>query len=159
MAKIKGLYLGVALSALSAGLVRSVYSGAELQNLVSDTAELSATPVSDVISLGVFSVDARIHPDSLIYTDALGASTTLSIGDATYPAALAAAASTASAGNRSVIASVNIADYFKPLWQQLGYASRQAAVAANSQGIELLATIGGAAATGTVTWLIKGHAN
>ncbi|BBF79917.1 hypothetical protein EM6_0494 [Asticcacaulis excentricus] len=125
-----------------------------------DSVELAAAPVADRIFLGNFLLEAILDPYGSDYSyDALGASTTLSIGDTANPAALAAAASTASAGTRKIMASVGIEKYPMPLWQVLGYASLEAAIAAQSRKngtVNLYATIGGAAATGTVTWQIKG---
>ena len=133
--------------------------GEFIQRMALDSVELAAAPIADRIWLGRFLLEAI--PDAYasdISYDALGASTTLSIGDATNPAALAAAASTSSAGTRKVFASVDIASYPQPLWKMLGYASLEAAEAANRKRgmVDLWATIGGAAATGTVTWQIKG---
>lgn len=125
--------------------------------IVRDTILLAAAPIADTISLGLIGWETVLDPVACdLYFDALGAASTLSIGDVTYPAALAAATDThTAAGTMKVMKSVTIGSYFLPLWQQLGYATLAAAQAVGSK-CELLATIAGGAATGNVTWQIKG---
>lgn len=126
--------------------------------LMRDTVLLAAAPIADVISLGSFGWETVLDPlECLLYFDALGASTTLSVGDVTYPAALAAATATNAAGNLRMMSAVTIGNWFQPLWKLLGYADLKTALAVGSK-CALLATIAGAAATGNVTWQMKGSA-
>lgn len=124
--------------------------------MVRDTVLLAAAPIADVISLGFFGWESVLDP---LYCDlafdALGAGSTLSIGDVTFPAALAAATATNAAGALKPLKTITIANYFQPLWQLLGYASLAAAQAIGTK-CELLATIAGGAATGNVTWQFRG---
>jgi hypothetical protein len=124
--------------------------------LVRDTILLAAAAIADTISLGFFGWETMLNPKGDIWFDALGASTTLSVGDVTHNAALAAATSTAAAGSFNVSKTITIDKYFQPLWQQLGYADLKTAQAVG-QNCELLATIAGAAATGNVTWQFTGQ--
>jgi hypothetical protein len=94
--------------------------------------------------------------ESFVTFGALGASTTLGLGDATFPAALDSAVSTAAAAQKQILSAITIGNYFQPLWSLLGYASLAAAQKVGTQ-CELLFTIGGAAATGVVTWSLKGE--
>lgn len=124
--------------------------------LVRDTITLAAAPIADTISLGIMGWESVLDPfDSDVNFDALGAGTTLSIGDVTFPAALAAATATNAAGTLKPLKTIANANYFQPLWQLLGYATLAAAKAVANQ-CELLATIAGGAATGVVTWQFKG---
>jgi len=107
---------------------------------------------------------AEVKPDSilsmlgLLSFDALGASTTLSIGladDAEIglsgkAALLNAAASTASAGSMSVGAAIDRANWFKPLWTLAGLTAKP------TKKVSLIATLGGAtsAAGGDLAWEI-----
>ncbi|MNO05668.1 hypothetical protein D3C81_2271520 [compost metagenome] len=55
------------------------------------------------------------------------------------------------AGSFSLFKGVDIANWFKPLWQVLGLPKDPGGK------IELIATIKGAAATGTLAWSIHGQ--
>lgn len=126
--------------------------------IVRDTIVLAAAPVADVISLSKLGWESVLDPDGCkMWFDALGANSTLSIGDVTYPAALAAATDThTAAGNLNMLKTLTIGTYFQPLWQQLGYATLAAAQLIGSR-CELLATVAGGAVTGNVTWQLKGQ--
>ena len=56
----------------------------------------------------------------------------------------------------SGLPAVSIANYYQPLWAQLGYASLAAAKLVGLQ-CELLFTLAGAAATGVLTWRFAGR--
>ncbi|WP_303829389.1 hypothetical protein [Asticcacaulis taihuensis] len=160
MARILGLFVGALLAANPYKAPPAQLAGGGLRVLRNDTTELNANAVADVVPLGTFHWETVIDPSSQIANDAFAANTTISVGDATYPAALAAAASVSTAGSRSLVASVDIAKYPMPLWKVLGYASLAAAKLTNSSGCELIATLGASTGTptftGTLSWLIKG---
>ena len=110
------------------------------------TYEASALASGDVIEMFVLPDGARLIGGTLAY-DALGSSTTLSVGYAAHvasdgsavsasAAAYKAAASTASAGKVDVLATL-----------ALGSGSE---VDANEDGMVVTATMGGAAGTGTI---------
>lgn len=125
--------------------------------LVTDTIELAAAPAADTISAAVLAWDTILDPYGSDFSfDDLGTGNTLSLGDVTYPNALCNAQDVATAaGSAKACKSVDIANYFKPLWQMLGYADIDAARAVGKQ-CELLFTINSAAATGTLSWRFKG---
>jgi len=115
------------------------------------TYEASTLASGDVIEMFVLPDGARLLEGSLAY-DALGSSTTLSVGYAAHTnadgtaasasaAAYKAAASTASAGKVDVLATL-----------ALGSGSE---VDANEDGMAVTATMGGAAGTGTIELTIK----
>lgn len=115
------------------------------------TYEASSLASGDVIEMFVLPDGARLLEGSLAY-DALGSSTTLSVGYAAHTnaagtavsaaaAAYKAAASTASAGKVDVLATL-----------ALGSGSE---VDANEDGMAVTATMGGAAGTGTIELTIK----
>lgn len=157
MTKRYGSYVGTPRNSNPPVLVDLGYEKTTDQVLVRDTIELAAAPIADQVVLGTMGWETIVDCDAgVVAFDALGASTTLSVGDVTYPAALAAATATNAAGSYKPCKSVDIANYWKPLWALLGYASLAAAKAVGDQ-CQLLATIAGAAATGTVTWQIKGQ--
>lgn len=156
------LRLGSLVGALLAG-VPSVSVPATRYNgtdhvLIRDTVELAAAPIADTVEMHhALPWETVLSPSGCtIYFDGLGANVTLSIGDAAHPAALAVATAANAAGSFNMMKTVDIADYYKPLWQQLGYASLAAAKAV-APACQLLATIAGAAATGTVTWAMHGQ--
>jgi len=132
------------------------YNG-RIVTLVDDTIELAAAPAADTVSAAVLAWDTIIDPYGSDFSfDDLGTGNTLSLGDVTYPNALCNAQDVATApGTAKALKTVDIANYFKPLWQILGYADIEAARAVG-QRCELLFTINAAAATGTLTWRLKG---
>lgn len=141
----------------STPLVSPAYKGGGDQVLIRDTVEVAAA-ANDFISLGKVSWESVINPHtSKFYFDDLGTGCTLSIGDVTYATALCSAQDVATAaGSADVMKSVDIANYFKPLWQVLGYASLAAAKLIGSR-CELLAKVNTAAAAGTLSWQIMGR--
>ncbi|WP_312782011.1 hypothetical protein [Brevundimonas sp.] len=153
MAKLFGTLVG---AAYAGGAVAKATSSAHERGtdhiLRRDRIELTAAPVNDQVSLLVVPSNTVLDPlECAVHYDALGASVTLNAGIAGSDAALFSAHAASSAGNVSLFKSVDIANWFKPLWQVLG-------LAADPGGnIELLLTIKGAAATGTVVWSLKGQ--
>lgn len=115
------------------------------------TYEASSLASGDVIEMFVLPDGARLVEGSLAY-DALGSSTTLSVGYGAHTnaagtavsasaAAYKAAASTATAGKVDVLATL-----------ALGSGSE---VDADANGMPVTATMGGAAGTGTIELTIK----
>lgn len=154
MAKLYGVLVGAiyAAAGISSKATSSAHENGTDHILRRDRIELSAAPVNDTISLLIAPSNTMLDPrESYIHHDALGASVTLSVGVATDDDALAPATAASSAGSFSLVKSVDIADWYKPLWQIAGLAKDPGG------NIELLATIKGAAATGTVVWSIKGQ--
>lgn len=161
MTDLYGSARGTAIQATPPRMPDSKLGGAWIKRGALDTVELAAAAVGDRVFLGRFPLDAILDAfDSKMGYDALGTGVTLSVGDDSDDDALAAAAAASSAGTRAIAASVDIANYCKPLWGMLGYASRDLAVAAQSVkdgGCNLWAKVKAASttATGTLTWQIK----
>ena len=140
--------------------VDSAYERSFDEVIVRDTFVCNATPQNDLIeavqNLGWESV---LSPSGCkAYWGALGTSVTFSLGDVTYPAGLDSAVAAATAGSATLLSAIAIANYYKPLWQLLGYASLAAAQAVGKQ-CTLFFTIGGAATAGSnqsFTWELKG---
>lgn len=156
MAKFYGSLVGTPKRATPPALVPYVLENSSDKVLVRDTIELAAA-AADQVQLVKLPWETVLSPNSTFYFDDLGTGCTLSIGDVTYPNALCNAQDVAAAaGSALVMKSVDIANYFKPLWQMLGYASLAAAQAVGSQ-CELIATVNSQAAAGTLTWQIVGN--
>lgn len=157
MAKHYGSLVGAILQLARPRQVDEAFQNTKDVVIVRDTALLAAAPVADTIQLGTMGWETVLDPITCdVYFDALGANSTLSVGDVTYPAALCAATDThTAAGSVKVCKSITIGNYFQPLWQLLGYADLPTAQKVGKQ-CELLATIAGGAATGNVTWQLKG---
>lgn len=128
-----------------------------IATLADDTIEFAAAPAADTVSAAILRWDTILDPYGSDFSfDDLGTSCTLSLGDVTYPNALCNAQDVATAaGTAKACKSVDIASYFKPLWQVLGYADIDAAKAVGSR-CELLFTVNTAAVTGTLSWRLKG---
>lgn len=120
--------------------------------LFRDVIELSAAPANDTIFLGKYPSNTILDPDGCVcWHDDLGTGVTMDVGDSSNADGLVDGQDVATAaGSFSLLKTVGIESYFKPLWAQLGYASDPGGL------IELYGTILGAAATGTVTVQIKG---
>lgn len=158
MAKFFGSLIGSIISAAqSVPLVSVAYAGGEDRVLARDTIELAAA-AADTVSLGNFDWETILNPvTSVFWFDDLGTGNTVSVGDIGFPNALCNAQDTSTAaGSALIMKSVDIANYWKPLWQVLGYASLAAAKAVGKQ-CELLAKVNSAAATNTLTWQICGR--
>lgn len=124
--------------------------------LVRDTYELSTLTATSVIQAAVLGWETVLNPSSKFWFDDLGTGGTVSLGDVTYPNALASSVNTDSAaGSSDALAAVDIANYFQPLWQMLGYASLAAAKLIGNQ-CELLFTRNTASGSGTLTWQLIG---
>jgi hypothetical protein len=158
MTKRYGALVGAVTQQVPAVPVDMAFKDTSDHILVRDQILLAAAPIADTISLGIFGWETVLDPVACdVYFDALGANSTLSIGDVNYPAALAAATDThTAAGSVKALKTITIGNWFQPLWQQLGYASLAAARLVETQ-CELLATIAGGAATGNVVWQFKGQ--
>jgi hypothetical protein len=139
----------------STPLVAQAHKGGQQYILVRDTIELvTAFAQNDLISLGKLHSDSVIDPiASVIWFDDLGTSITMDVGSAATENALVAAQDVATAaGSCSVLKSVDVANYCKPLWEILGLASDPGGF------IELFAKLeGGDPGTGTVSWQIVGR--
>lgn len=157
MVKYLGSKVGTPRAATPPSLVSPSLANSKDSVIVRDTIELSAVATSTV-SMGYMPWETVLDPFGSDFSfDDLGTSVTFSIGDVTYPTALCSATDVATAaGTAKVCKSLDIANYFKPLWETLGYATLAAAQAIGSQ-CELLGTVNTATATGTLSWQIKGH--
>lgn len=155
MATFYGSLVGTPKRATPASPIPSFLENSTDSILVRDTIELAAA-ATDLVQAAKLPWETVLGAAGTVYFDDLGASTTLSLGDITYPNALINAQDVATAaGSCSALKSVDVANYFKPLWQMLGYASLTAAQAIGAQ-CELLFKINTAAATGTLTWQLSG---
>lgn len=156
MATFYGVLVGAVLSATtSTPLVAAALLGGQDHVLIRDRIELSADVAeNDLISLGKIRADAIINPTaSMIWFDDLGTSITMDVGATGAENALVAAQDVATAaGSCALFKSVDIANYWKPLWEVLG-------LSANPGGtIELFAKLeGGNPGTGTMAWQIVGQ--
>ena len=125
--------------------------------LVCDTITLAAAAIGTIIHADTLGWETMLDPYECFASNAaLGASTTISFGDITYPAALDAAYATNAASQKTLMSAIGIGSYFQPLWSQLGYATLAAAKAVSNQ-CNLGFTVGGAAATGVFTWRLLGQ--
>lgn len=125
--------------------------------IVRDTVLLAAA-AADTVRLAVLGWESILDPNGChFWSDDLGTGGTVSIGDVTYPNALANAVNTDSAalGATSMLTALSIANYFKPLWAQLGYATLAAALLVGDR-CELLLTRNTAAGAGNISWQMKG---
>lgn len=158
MTKRYGSLVGAPKQLVPPRQTQSVHENGTDHIIVRDTIELAAAPAADTVQLAVVPWETVIDPYQSDFSfDDLGVGVTFSIGDVTNPTALCNAQDVAAAaGTAKVCKSLDIANYFKPLWAALGYASLAAAKAVGAQ-CELLGTIGAAAATGTLSWQIKGQ--
>jgi hypothetical protein len=125
--------------------------------LARDTILLAAAAIADTFQLAVLPWETVIDPFRSDWSwAAQGAGAVFNVGDVTFPTALNNALAVNALGTGKLLASVAIANYFKPLWQLLGYANLAAAKAVGLQ-CELLCKVTGAAATGQVTWQLSGR--
>ena len=156
MAKFYGSLVGTPKQATPPRQTSHTHENGSDHIIVRDTIELAAA-ANDTVQLAIVPWETVLSPNSTFWFDDLGTGNTVSIGDVTYPNALCNAQDTSTAaGSALVMKSVDIANYFKPLWQQLGYASLTAAKAVGPF-CELLAKVNSAAAAGTLTWQITGQ--
>jgi len=156
VAKFYGSKVGTPKQTLPLRQIPSTLENGTDHVIVRDTIELAAS-ANDLVQAAVLPWETVLNPSSTLYFDDLGTGTTLSLGDITYPNALVNAQDVATAaGSASALKSVDIANYFKPLWEQLGYANLAAAKAVGDQ-CELLFKVNSAAAAGTLTWQLTGQ--
>jgi hypothetical protein len=103
------------------------------------TYEAAGASIADTIKIAEVPVGCYILPSSTVSFDALGASTTLAVGNPGTPALYSAATSTSSAGtlNLTAIAGIN------------------AAVVATTSGTDIILTVAGGAITGTIQSVIE----
>lgn len=110
-----------------------------------DQKTLAGAAVNDRIFLGSVPSSSVIKKDSRFFHAAMGAAATISIGCANDPNALVNGAAIAAAGEIDLVAIDNVG---KKAWEVLNYAEDP------GENIDLIATIGGAAATGVIAWEI-----
>lgn len=157
MADLYGALVGTPSQATPITPADAAYAGSKDQVIVRDRIELVAAAAAATIRGAVVGWETVLDPYASHFSfDDLGVGNTLSFGNVTYPNALCNAQDVATAaGSASLLKSVDIANYYKPLWEQLGYATLAAAKLIGDQ-CELLFTVNSAAATGTLVWQIKG---
>ena len=139
MAKLYGLLSGQAVQTLISGAaLRSAppaCGGSADQVLWRDMATTNGNLIGDVVSLGSFRPTAIIDAFNSQMWFGSAAATTVSFGDATFPAGLRAAFAMPG-GATPILTPPPAARVIAPLWQLLGYA------ASPGLNIELLATLG-----------------
>lgn len=126
--------------------------------LVRDQYVAAAEVFTNTLQLAVLGWETVLDPVACdVYFDSLGANTTISVGDVTYPTALVNAQDThTAAGSVKLVKSTALDTWFQPLWQLLGYATLAAAKLIGNQ-CELLLTFNTANATGKLSWQFKGQ--
>lgn len=152
-----GALVGTPRNATPPQPIPQIYKGSDDVVLVRDRIELNAVAAS-VVELALLPWNTIIDPYNSDFSfDDLGAgAVTFSIGDVTYPTAFCNATDVnAAAGTAKVMKSVDIANYFKPLWQVLGYATLAAAKLVAAQ-CTLIGTVNAATGAGTLVWQIRG---
>lgn len=156
MADINGALVGAARAAIPPEKAAPWLKGGADHVLVRDTVELAtAFAQNDRVILGDIRSDAIINPlTSMIWFDDMGTAITMDVGGdgATENALVAAQDVATAAGNCLLYKSVDVANYWKPLWQVLGL------TADPKKPIRLYAKLeGGDPGTGTLTWQIMGQ--
>lgn len=158
MAKQYGSLVGAVKQLTPFQPVDAAFENTKDRVLVRDTVELAAA-AGDTVQLAILGWETVLDPNGCVFAcDDLGVGGTISIGDVTHPTALANAVDTDTAALKAtnMLSAVDIANWFKPLWATLGYATLAAAQAVGSK-CELLLTRNTAAGAGTVSWQIKGN--
>jgi len=115
------------------------------------TYEASALASGDVIEMFVLPDGARLLTGTLAH-DALGASTTLSVGYAAHTNAAGTAVSASAAAYKAAAASTSAQKVDVLATLALGSGSE---VDANEDGMPVTVTMGGAAGTGTIELTVK----
>ena len=159
MATFFGVLLGTPKNAVPPVSIPNTFENGRQQVIARDRITLAAAAIADLVEMArniPWETVLDVHQCQFSFA-ALGAGSTVSIGDgATNPAALSAAISTAVATKGvDALAAVAIANHHKPLWQLFGYATLAAARAV-TPACTIYAKIGGAAATGLMTWQFMG---
>lgn len=153
-----GALVGTPKNNVPPSAIPSTYENGRNQVLVRDRYEAAGIAAGSLIEIARnLPWETVIDPYLSDFSfDDMGAAQTLSIGDATFPTALCNAQDTGTAaGTAKVMRSVDIANYFKPLWQVLGHASLAAAKLV-APACTLIGTTATNAATGTLVWQIHG---
>lgn len=115
------------------------------------TYEASALPDGDVIEMFILPDGARLLEGSLAH-DALGASTTLSVGYGAHVSSAGATVNASAAAYKAAAASTSAQKVDILATLALGSGSE---VDANEDGMPVTVTLAGAAATGTIELTIK----
>lgn len=115
------------------------------------TFEASALASGDVIEMFILPNGARLLEGSLAH-DAMGSSTTLSVGHAAYVNSAGTAVSAAAAAYKAAAASTSAQKVDILATLALGSGSE---LDANEDGVTITATMGGAAGTGTIEVTMK----
>jgi hypothetical protein len=158
MADILGDLVGTPLAAATGANPKAISSarkGGSDKVFIRDTVEvLTAFAQNDRIKLADLPSDAVINPlSSVIWFDDMGTSITMDVGSTASENALVAAQDVATAaGSCSVYKSVDVANYWNPLWQVLGLSSDPGGTIAIYAKLE-----GGDPGAGTITWQIVGQ--
>jgi hypothetical protein len=130
MVKRYGSLVGAVKQTVPVQLVDQAYERIGQEVLVRDTITLAAAAIGDTFQCAVLGWETVLDPfDCYTSNAALGATTTLSLGDVTFPTALDNAVATNAAAQKQACSAVGIGNYGQPLWQLLGYASLAAAKA------------------------------
>lgn len=115
------------------------------------TFEASSLASGDVIEMFILPNGARLLEGSLAH-DAMGSSTTLSVGHAAYVNSAGTAVSAAAAAYKAAAASTSAQKVDILATLALGSGSE---LDANEDGVTITATMGGAAGTGTIEVTMK----
>jgi len=115
------------------------------------TFEASSLASGDVIEMFILPDGARLLEGSLAH-DAMGSSTTLSVGHAAYVNSAGTAVSAAAAAYKAAAASTSAQKVDILATLALGSGSE---LDANEDGVTITATMGGAAGTGTIEVTMK----
>lgn len=149
-----GTILAAAAGAAFKG-VSSAQKGGSDKAIIRDTIELvTAFAQNDRVLLGNLPSDLIVNPvTSVIWFDDLGTSITMDVGSTATENALVAAQDVATAaGSCLFYKSVDVANYWKPLWEVLGLSSDPGGFIPIYAKLE-----GGDPGTGTMTWQIMGQ--
>ena len=160
MAKRYGVLVGTPLQTIPVVQVDKTFIRTNQEIIVRDTIALAAAAINDTVQASVLGWESVLDPfECLVNFANLGATTTMSFGDVTFPAALDAAIVTSAASlpvGVQLLSAVPIANYWQPLWSLLGYATLAAAQKVGLQ-CELLFRTNVAPMTGQVTWRLCGE--
>lgn len=159
MANVTGAIVGAAMAATGQALINPAYENGRVARLCVDYYEGDLAQNDTVTLLAGLDWNTILDPmTSVIYFDDLGTSVTMDVGFLNDEDALVIAQDVATAaGNCSILKSVDIANYHKPLWGLAGYASKLEAVDAGYKTATIVAKMEAAnPVTGTLAWRIYG---
>lgn len=152
-----GIYVGAVKQLSPPQQVDSAYTRTFDEILVRDVITFAAAPIADTVeAISNLGWESVLDPGQCVaYWGAMGAATTFTFGDVTFPAAFDTGVAVSAAGKASLLSVITPANYYQPLWQQLGYATLAAAklVAAAAT---LKFTLAGGAFTGSLAWRLVG---